>query len=255
MLPTRIALLTSLSLGLACAPRAPIPEPGGATFGAGMPIEVKTYGSLREMYEKGATRPVVSLPSLGNDPNRVGIGRLSGLRGEIAILPGETWVAHRSDDGASVGRQLGNADETAAFLATSVVRNWQPIPLSQDVSFAELPNAIQELAQRAGLNPDRPFPLLIEGALANLSFHVVDGRAFPSGVKISPQELMVSAAKNKYSSVEGTLVGFFGKHGHPELLEPDSRLHLHVVVPSKNQMGHVDHVDLPRGATVRVPLP
>jgi len=235
----------------ACGSRPPPLEPGAAS--ATPPVEVRTYGSLQDMFERGATRPVVSLASLKGERGLVGLGSLSGLRGEIAIVPGGIWVSQRNDDGSSSTKELGAGDETAAFLVAASVTEWQPIPLAENVPFDDLPDAIEELAGRAGVDVSRPFPLLIDGPLANLELNVVDGRAFPSGVKISREALMVSAAKSKFDSVEGTIVGFFGA-GRPDFLHPETQLHLHVLVPSKNQMGHVDHVDLPRGATVRVPV-
>jgi acetolactate decarboxylase len=148
-----------------------------------------------------------------------------------------------------------SADDTAGFLVTASVPAWQPVPITENVNFDDLPEAVEELASRAGLDVQRPFPFLIDGALANLEFNVADGRNFPTGVAVTRDELMVSAAKSKFASIEGTIVGFFGKGEHPAFLHPDTHLHLHVIVPSEKKMGHVDRVDLPRGVTVRVPLP
>lgn len=250
-LPTGILPTLALACTVGCASRPPVAEPGAAPAQG---IEVRTYGSLGAIFDRGATRPVISLATLKQDPSWVGLGKLSGLRGEITIVSGEVWTSFRNDDGSSTARELGAGDETAAFLVASRVLDWQPVPLSESVAFADLADALEELVQRAGLDLKGPLPFLIEGALVNLVFSVTDGRAFSGESNLSREALGVSAAKSQVASAEGTLVGFFANAQHPEFLEPGTRLHLHVLLSESRRMGHVDHVDLPAGATVRLPL-
>lgn len=198
---------------------------------------------------------MVSLSALKGDPNLVGLGWLSALRGEIAIVPNEIWVAYPKDDGTPRANVLGPSDETAAFLVTASVPAWQTLPLPEDTAFDDLADAVEQLGASAGLDVERPFPFLVEGSLANLEYHVVDGRSFQDGGALSSEVLRVAAAKGKRASVEGLLVGFYGEEGQPEFLEEGSRLHIHVVLRAEQQMGHVDRVDLPRGITFRVPSP
>lgn len=260
------AVLSALALlalaaaaGCASNPRIGEPGPGGrptSSSASGGTIALRTYGSLQFLMDQGQTRPVVSLASLRADKTLVGLGSLSALRGEIAIIPNEIWVAYPNDDGGtSRANELGAGDETAAFLVTASVPNWQTVPLEEDTSFDKLPEALEAIGRSAGLNVDRPFPFLIEGSLANLSFNVVDGRPFQGATRFDREQLSVASPKRKYDAIVGTVVGFFGKDEYREFLHPGTRLHAHVVLRSERQMGHVDSVDLPRGATFRVPAP
>lgn len=255
-----LLVFSALTVAVGCASKQPIGEPGlgGRPTNAsasGGTIPIRTYGSLQFMMEQGQTRSVVSLATLRAESTLVGLGSLSALRGEIAILPNEIWVSYPNDDGTSRANEIGSADETAAFVVAAAVPNWQTVPLAEDTSFDQLADAIEAIGRSAGLNVDRPFPFLIEGSLANLNFNVVDGRAFQGAPSFSRDELRVASPKRKYDAVEGTIVGFFGRDEYREFLHPGTRLHAHVVLRSEGQMGHVDSVDLPRGVTFRVPAP
>jgi acetolactate decarboxylase len=205
--------------------------------------------------DQGMSRPVVSLKSLRPAKNLIGLGSLSALRGEIVIIPNEIWVAYPHEAGALRANELGAADETAGFLVTASVPDWQTLPLPEDTDFSELPDAIEKLGESGGLNVERPFPFLIEGAFANLALKVVDGRAFQGQTRLSLEELEVAAAKAKLAAVDGVLVGFFASQDQPEFLHPGTRLHVHAVLPAEELAGHVDRVDLARGTTVRIPAP
>lgn len=249
------------SILVACGgapPRLGEPGPGGkptqAVVGGGT-VSIQAYGSLHALMDQGMTRPVVSLATLKKDPTLVGLGSLSALRGEIAIVPGEVWVAYPGDGGAMRASELGDSDETAAFVAVSSVPEWQPLPLPEETSFDQIPDAIEKLGQSGGLDTDRPFPFLIEGSFANVAIKVVDGRAFQGQPRLSQEELDVAAAKAKYAAADGIIVGLFGNDDQPEFLHPGTRVHMHAVLRAQNQMGHVDHVDLGRGITVRIPAP
>jgi acetolactate decarboxylase len=254
-----LGICAALSLA-ACATTPPPGEPGpggyptrAASEGGSIPIQA--YGSLHALMDQGMSRPVVSLKSLRADKNLIGLGSLSALRGEIVIIPNEIWVAYPHENGALRANELGAADETAAFLVTASVANWQTLPLPEDTAFSELPDAIEKLGESGGLNVERPFPFLIEGSFANLALKVVDGRPFQGQSSLTLEALDVAAAKAKFAAVDGVIVGFFGNQDQPEFLHPGQRLHLHAVLRREMQAGHVDRVDLARGITVRVPAP
>jgi hypothetical protein len=218
-------------------------------------FSIQTYGSLNRAMEDGDTEPKLSLAKLRGDKTLIGLGALSGFRGELLIADGEIWASYPKDDGTSYAQEVGTREEVAAFAVTAHVPRWQGLPIPENVSFDDLEDNVAKLATDAGLDPERPFPFMIDGALVNLKFHVVDGRAFPPGTKLNDDALMAAAAKTTRASTPGVLVGFYSKRSAPEFLHPNSHLHLHVLIRADQQMGHVDHVDLPSGITFRVPVP
>jgi hypothetical protein len=214
-----------------------------------------TYGRLSDLLEHGRTGPAVWLRKMGDDPSLVGIGALSGLRGEVAVIDGRVWLGYATGETSSHGRALDGADETAAFLAVAAVPEWRTFTLGVRVPHDGLDGALLSLARDAGLDARQPLPVVVSGRLQNLEFHVADGRGMQPGVAISEQELLAASSKGASKDVQGVLVGFFSTGAHPALLHSGTRRHLHVVLPENPEVGHVDHVDLDVGVTVRLPLP
>jgi alpha-acetolactate decarboxylase len=213
-----------------------------------------TYGTLSEVME-GRSGPAVWLRKMGDDPSLVGIGALSGLRGEVAVVDGRIWLGYATGDTSSHARALDGADETATFLAVASVPEWRTFTLGSPVAQDGLDRTLETLAREVGLDVRRPLPVVITGRLLNLRFHVADGRGMAPGQPISEKELHAASSKGALADTQGVLVGFFSTAAHPAMLYPGARRHLHVVLPEKPEVGHVDHVDLAAGATVRLPLP
>jgi alpha-acetolactate decarboxylase len=213
-----------------------------------------TYGGLSDMMQ-GRTGPAVWLRKLGDDPSLVGIGALSGLRGEVAVIDGRVWLGYATDATSSHGRQLDGADETAAFMAVASVPEWRTFSLATSVFHDGIERRLEKLARDVGLDAGRAIPVVITGRFLNLRYHVADGRGMQPGRPISEQELRVVSSKGNVEDTDGVLVGFFSKGTHPALFQPGSRLHLHVVLPERREIGHVDHVDLDVGVRVKLPLP
>jgi alpha-acetolactate decarboxylase len=214
-----------------------------------------TYGRLSDLMQQGRTGPAVWLRKMSDDPSLVGIGALSGLRGEVAVVDGRVWLGYATGDTSSHGRELDGADETAAFLAVASVPEWRSFTLEARVLDAGLDRMLEALARDAGLDARRPLPVVIAGRFQNLGFHVADGRGMAPGEPISEKDLLAASSKGAAEDTQGTLVGFFSTAAHPAILHPGARHHLHVILPEKPEIGHVDHVDLGAGATVRLPVP
>jgi acetolactate decarboxylase len=221
----------------------------------GLGFSIETYGSLQAVIDYGKTGSVVGLSRFKGNKSMIGLGLLSSLRGEFAVVEGEAWVSYPNNDGTLRSTELGANDETAAFMIAAVVPDWQSLALPQQAAFDDLEDAIENLGRSAGLDVERPFPFLIEGALVNLAFSVVDGRAFMSETALSRDALMAASVKAQYPSVQGTIVGFFSKQEQPEFLEPGASMHLHVILRNEKQAGHVTRVDLPTGSSFRLPVP
>jgi acetolactate decarboxylase len=216
---------------------------------------LRTYGSLRALTDEGRIGPSVWLSTLSNDPALVGLGSLSELRGEVLIVGGKVWLGYPTGPEGAYGRELGVSDETAAFLVTASVPAWRTLSLARNVSFAELEGGLEQLARDAGIDSGKPFPFVVEGTLNQLEFNVVNGRGFDAGQPIPRVVLMAAATKTAVATTEGTIVGFFGKRGTAEFAHPGRLVHMHVLLPEERQVGHVDHVDLPAGVSVRLPAP
>ncbi len=217
----------------------------------GAPASVKVWSSLGSL-KAGRTGPHVQLADVPSGPNVIGIGSLSGLRGEIAIVRGAPWLSYAlPNGGVRIGR-FGVGDEAATFLAVADVPAWQAQTLEAAVEFDALPAELERRAARAGLDIGEPIPLLVEGTFSSLELNVVNGPALGDRTP-TDQRLAEVAIRSELPDATGTLVGFLASRGGERLIHPGKRIHLHAVLPATAHVGHVDSVVVGAGSVVRLP--
>ena len=224
------------------------PEVAGVSSPSVVPITL--HNSL-EGLKDGRLGAAVSLSSLPRGPGLVGIGSLSGLRGEVAIVDGAIWVSYPEADGIRAER-LEQRDELAAFLATADVRAWTAESLDRPIAHERVQTEIERVLAKTNLDRSRPVPVVIEGEFSALKFNVVDGSKLTND-QPSREDMLRTAKTLDLPRAKGTLVGFYSQRDQPELIHPGQRTHLHVVLPEANQMGHVDAVTIEPGARLRLP--
>lgn len=217
----------------------------------GTPGAVRTYGSIPDLLA-GSTEQKVTLSEFPSGPGVVAVGSLSGLRGEIATVRGVTWVSYPEAEGRIRVERDPDRKEGVAFLALADVKEWQSETLPVAVPFADLGNLIEERARRAGVDVSGPVPVLLDGTFTSIELNVTNGPAL-GGAKPTEERLKETSVKAKLPSAEGTIVGFFAASGGDRLLHAGKRLHLHVVLPSARQVGHLDSAQIEAGTKLHLP--
>jgi len=218
---------------------------------AGTPGSIRSYGSIPGLFE-GETEAKVSLKEVPPRPGVVGLGSLSDLRGEIAIVRGVTWLSYPALGNRTTVESNPLKPESAAFLAFAEVSRWQTDTFETAVPFDQLAGVIEERARRAGIDPNVPFPLLIEGNFTAIDFNVVNGPALGSE-RPTKERLRDTAVKVESTRGEGSIVGFFAASGGERLIHGGQRFHLHIVLPIAQQVGHLDSVQVEAGTLLRLP--
>lgn len=247
--------LLALALGACAGERTDVELTPASRVMAAPRATLTAYSGVSDLMTQGKTGPAVWLRKMSDDPSLVGIGTLSALRGEVAVVDGKVWLGYATDPTSSHGRALDGADETAAFLVVASVPEWRTFTLATGELDGGIARRLEKLARETGLDARRPIPVVITGRFLNLRFRVADGRGMKPGRPISEQELVGASSKGDAADADGVLVGFFSTAPNPVIFHPGSPLHLHVVLADKPEIGHVDHVDLDVGTRVRLPLP
>ena len=197
------------------------------------------------------TGPAVNLASVLK-PTLYALGALSELRGEVTILNGTAWLAYPGEANEARVETTASSNETAALLVTANVPSWTSRPVPNDIDSAALDQQIESLAKAAGVDTEQAFPVVIEGELINLHWHVIDGRRAAAGPS-SHEQHMQMAAKGEAPTVHATLLGFFSKHHQGVFTHHGENTHFHFVDQEKRLTGHVDAVGIKAGALFKVP--
>lgn len=210
---------------------------------------VHTWGSMRAVMREGRTEARVRLADVLSSDRLVGVGALAGLAGEIAIVDGVAWIA-RVDSGQLQCDSDVRMEDHATLLATSDVEHWRELTLPRDVELVELEQFLAREARGTELERAPAWPFVVEGELANVATHVLNG-ACPFAAEVDAEH---QPLRRSFESVDGILVGFFAPSAGGELVHHGQTTHVHLVVSRPAPyVGHVDHVALRAGARVRVP--
>ena len=212
---------------------------------------VEVHGALRAMLHEGQTGSMVSLDSILPDSSLVALGALANLAGEITVVDGEVYLSY-PEGNESTRTEVTRATATgAALLVTAAVPTWQSLRIEHAIRFEELDDQIEILATAAGIEAKR-FPFLLVGDFEDLQWHVIDGTRLNAG-ESTHQDHLSASVQSQRSRASATLVGFYSDRDQGVFTHMGSKTHIHCVVAEPVSAGHVDHVSVPAGTTVKFP--
>jgi acetolactate decarboxylase len=249
MTHTSKRLLTALALSLtACRASRDAREADEPRSWNG---DVRIHGALRAMMHEGQTGPTVRLDSLLPNPRLYAVGALADLAGEVTVVGGQAYLAVPEGAGAARTDTSLRPTASATLLVATEVPDWVSVTTDRAIRFDDLDERIASLAAAAGWTPKDRFPFLLEGTFEKLRWHVIDGRRLAAGG--SHQDHQSAAVQAGRERARATLVGFYSDHDQGVFTHMGSRTHIHCVVHEPVASGHVDHIEIPAGITLRFP--
>lgn len=209
---------------------------------------LEVWGGMREVLRQERAEGRVPLRQV-DEAGNWGLGALEDLAGEVTILDGEVFVS-TVEEGALVHRNRRRGD-WASLLMVANAKEWNAYELLELRGLADLEAAIEVVAREAGFDPDTsPVPLRLDGTMAFLELHVIDGACPIANPDGPPPWRWIE------EGVPASLVGVYAHGEEGQLTHHGRRTHLHAVVHAADgswRAGHVDQLSL--GADVRLLLP
>jgi len=213
---------------------------------------LQVYGSLRGIFHEGKLGRAVKLDVLLPSPGLHAVGALEELAGEITVIAGRMYLARA--EGATARTERGYApDAGATLLVMADVPNWQSVEIRSPIPFGALDDGIERLARAAGFEPEDRFPFLLRGTFEDLHWHVIDGRRLDEDAT-THEGHVAGAVRLARERSPATLVGFYSNRDQGVFTHMGSRTHVHCVIDEPLSSGHVDHVDVPAGTILQLPL-
>ncbi|MBC8426973.1 hypothetical protein H8E07_22900 [bacterium] len=246
----RILIVSLICALLACAAHG---GDSASEFPPSWAGEVQVHGALRAMFHEGQTGTMVTLDTMLPNPDLYAVGALADLSGEITIIGGKTYLSYPEGEEDTRTELTPETNAGAALLVATEVSAWCDIVTETAIRFEDLDEAIGKLAAAAGMNLDARFPFLMAGDFEDLQWHVIDGSRLVAG-GTSHQDHLAAAAKAKLDRAAASLVGFYSAGDQGVFTHMGSMTHIHCVLEEPLATGHVDHVVIPAGTTIRFPL-
>jgi len=215
--------------------------------------EVLVYGALRAMIHDGQVGEMVALDTILPNPNLYALGALADLSGEITVVAGKAYLSYAVDDDSVRTDVSSQPSSGAALLVASDVPAWQTFTVERSIGYEDLEDMLAELAVEAGMNVEERVPFLLRGKFEDLQWHVIEGSRLASHGS-SHQDHLEAATKMERDRAMATLIGFFSQNDQGVFTHMGSTIHIHCVLHEPLSTGHVDHVTIPKGATVEFPL-
>ena len=248
----RLLILTLLAASMLLVGCAATGKPPAAGESRAWDGQLHVHGALRAMFHEGQTGAVVRLDSLLPNPDLYAVGALAELSGEVTVIAGRAYLSFpEGGEGTRTDMTL-QTDAAATLLVAAAVPAWISVVTDRAIRFEELDDEIAKLAVAAGMSLEDRFPFLMEGTFEDLQWHVIDGRRL-SGGGSSHQDHLAAAAKARRDRATATLVGFYSESDQGVFTHMGSKTHMHCVLDEPLSAGHVDHVDIPAGITVKFP--
>ena len=213
---------------------------------------VEVHGALRAIFHEGETGATVTLDAVLPNPQLYAVGALADLAGEITVVGGEAYLSYPDGDAART-ETTTRTTTGAALLVAAAVPAWRTVSTRHPIRFEEFDKEIAALATAAGMDLDTRFPFLIEGEVEDLQWHVIDGARLAAG-GTSHEDHRATAANAELARASATLVGFYSRSDQGVFTHMGSNTHIHCVLGAPLASGHVDHVVIPEGTTVRFPV-
>jgi acetolactate decarboxylase len=175
------------------------------------------------------------------------MGPVAYLKGEITVVDGKAYRAVVAADG---GMEVAAADGlTAPFFGYANIAKWRNVPLPDSV--VSLPQLEAFLLHGAGAGQGAYF-FRLTAVVATANVHIVN---LPAGRKVSSPEEAHEGQKNyNIKTKEVELIGFFSTAHQTIFTKHDTYLHVHLITADRQQMGHLEELQLKAG-TARLYLP
>lgn len=214
--------------------------------GCGTPVPqaarpVKIVGQMKDVMWKGQLSGKIHLDTIANKTNLYGFGPVEYLAGEILILDGRSYKS------TVVSDTTMNVEETydikAPFLSYANISSWSAQPLPAHVqTISELEQYLDQVTK----NSTRPFMFKLSGPVEKAAIHIVN---LPKGSKVSsPAEAHQGQVNYHLTNEQAEIIGFFSTEHQAIFTHHDTFLHMHLITPDRQKMGHLDEVIFKKGA-------
>jgi acetolactate decarboxylase len=214
-------------------------------------FKVDYKGALKNMMHKGDLSAKISLSEINEINYLYALGAIEELKGEILVLNSNVFVTSVTTLDTIKTMLIDTTfNKKASLLVYASVEEWISINIPNTIiTYEDFEVFVEETASLKGINPDEPFPFMIEGVAKSFDWHIID---WPE------DDTEHSHEKHIHSGLYGTLenqqvemLGFYSNKHHAIFTHHTTNMHIHV--KSKKVIGHIDDMTLGIDMMLKIP--
>ena len=183
---------------------------------------VEWFGSQGD-FIAGKAVEAVSLERFDGLESLYAVGPLDQARGEVSIYDSIPLISEVHDGRVNV---TIDSCRHAAFLVYAIVENWRRVTVRNPINTEQqLENHLLAWAVTSGIDVDQPFAFLLNGLIAQATFHILcnRGRGTYNAERHEKSKVRFPIANE---SVE--VIGFYSRRHRGIFTPRDSDFHMHV---------------------------
>jgi acetolactate decarboxylase len=208
---------------------------------------VRWVGAQRNVLQ-GDISGHIALASISGLQNLYAVGPAERLQGEISIFDTVPSIPRITDGAIRVDTDF---KINACFLVYAQVNAWRrvTIPIATGEE-ATLESYIVKTASELRIDISQPFPFLINATTERATFHVLDKRdGLPHSAELHEKAKVRFVLQREPVEV----IGFYSNRHRGIFTPSDANIHMHVRSANGQMSGHLEKIQLERGATLAIP--
>lgn len=208
---------------------------------------VKWVGAQRNVLQ-GDISGHIALASISGLQNLYAVGPAERLQGEVSIFDSVPSISRIVDGNLNIDT---NFNVNACFLVYAQVSDWHRVTIPTEiVDEAMLETYIVKLASELGIAVSQPFPFLINATPERAIFHVLDKR---DALTHTPELHEKAKVRFVLKREPVEVIGFYSNRHRGIFTPGDANVHMHIRSADGRMSGHLEKIQLQRGATLAVP--
>jgi acetolactate decarboxylase len=210
---------------------------------------VDWFGSQGD-FIAGKAVEAVSLERFTGLESLYAVGPLEQARGEVSIYDSIPLISEVVE-GGQVNVTIDSCRH-AAFLVYAIVKNWRRVTVRNPIDTEQqLEDQLLAWAMTSGIDVDQPLAFLLNGRVAQATFHVLcnRGRGTYNAVQHEKAKVRFHIANE---SVE--VVGFYSRNHRGIFTPRDSNFHMHIRTLDNRFAGHLEGFTWEHGVMLYLPV-
>jgi hypothetical protein len=208
---------------------------------------VKWVGAQRDVLQ-GDISGHVTLISFSHLQHLYALGPVERLQGEVSIFDSVPTISRITNNALKIET---NFSVSACFLVYAQVSAWRQVTLQDAIGDeTTLETHIVKFASKVGIDVSQPFPFLINAIPERATFHVLDKR---DGLPHNPELHEKAKVRFLLQNEPVEVIGFYSSRHRGIFTPGDANVHMHIKSADGRMSGHLEKIQLERGATLAVP--